>query len=93
MSHTEGQSMKEHEGEFVTVATFPEPMEASVARSALEAAGIEVYLRGETANSMVPVAFAAELQVRTEDEAAAREVLQSAEDYEEPAEDAGKTEA
>lgn len=48
--------------ELVTVATFPEPIEAAVARSALEAAGIEVYLRGETANSMVPVAFTAQLQ-------------------------------
>lgn len=79
--------------EFVTVATFPEPMEATVARSALEAAGIEAYLRGEVANSMVPVAFAAELQVHAKDEAAAREVLQSADDYEEPALEAGEPEA
>lgn len=79
--------------EFVTVATFPEPMEATVARSALEAAGIEAYLRGEVANSMVPVAFAAELQVHAKDEAAAREVLQSADDYEEPAPEAGEPEA
>lgn len=79
--------------EFVTVATFPEPMEATVARSALEAAGIEAYLRGEVANSMVPVAFAAELQVHAKDEAAAREVLQSADDYEEPGLEAGEPEA
>jgi hypothetical protein len=82
-----------HNEELVTVATFPEPMEATVARSALEAAGIDAYLRGEVANSMVPVAFAAELQVRAEDEAAAREVLQSAEDFDETTEDAGETEA
>jgi hypothetical protein len=61
--------------ELVTVATFPEPMEASMARSAVESAGIEVFLQGETANSMIPVAFAARLQVRPEDEAAARAVL------------------
>ena len=79
--------------EWVTVATFPEPMEATVARSALEAAGIDAYLRGEMANSMVPVAFAAELQVRTEDEAAAREVLQSAEDFDETAAEPGEPEA
>jgi hypothetical protein len=75
----------EHD-ELVTVATFPEPIEAAVARSALEAAGIDVYLRGETANSMVPVAFTAQLQVRAEDEAAARELLNAAEEFQSPAE-------
>jgi hypothetical protein len=59
----------------VTIATFPEPMEASMARSAIESAGIDVFLQGETANSMIPVAFSARLQVRPEDEAAARAVL------------------
>jgi len=63
--------------ELVTVATFPEPMEASMARSAVESAGIEVFLQGETANSLIPVAFSARLQVRPEDEAAARAVLNS----------------
>ena len=43
--------------ELVTIATFPEPMEANMARSALEAAGIPVFMVGETANSMIPVAF------------------------------------
>jgi hypothetical protein len=66
--------------ELVTVATFPEPMEANMARSALEAAGIEVFLQGETANSMIPVAFAARLQVRPEDEAAARSLLSAMDD-------------
>jgi hypothetical protein len=61
--------------EFVTIATFPEPMEASMARSALEAAGIHVFLQGEAANTMIPVAFASCLQVRSEDEAAARSLL------------------
>jgi Putative prokaryotic signal transducing protein len=70
----------EHD-ELVTVATFPEPIEAAVARSALEAAGIDVYLRGETANSMVPVAFTAQLQVRAEDEQAARALLDAAEAF------------
>ena len=70
----------EHDGEFVTVATFPEPMQAAVARSALAAAGIASYLRGAVANSMVPVAFEAELQVRSEDEQDARQVLESGED-------------
>jgi hypothetical protein len=66
--------------ELVTVATFPEPMEANMARSALEAAGIRVFLRGEVANSMVPVAFASEIQVSVEDEAEARKLLESMDD-------------
>ncbi len=66
--------------ELVTIATFPEPMEANMARSALEAAGIDVFLRGEVANSMVPVAFASEIQVRTADEAEARKLLESMDD-------------
>jgi hypothetical protein len=66
--------------ELVTVATFPEPMEASMARSALEAAGIDVFLQGETANSMIPVAFSSRLQVRPEDEAAARSLLDAMDD-------------
>ena len=64
----------------VTIATFPEPMEANMARSALESAGIEVFLRGETANSLVPVAFEAQLQVRAKDEAEARSLLKAAND-------------
>jgi hypothetical protein len=68
------------EEKFVTVATFPEPMEANMARSALEAAGIAVFLQGETANSMVPVAFSSRLQVRSEDEAAARSLLNAMDD-------------
>jgi hypothetical protein len=69
------QSKQGTHGDLITVATFPEPMEASMARSALEAAGIEVFLQGETANSMIPVAFVSQLQVRAEDEAAARGLL------------------
>jgi Putative prokaryotic signal transducing protein len=64
----------------VTIATFPEPMEANMARSALEAAGIPVFLVGETANSMIPVAFASQLQVQAKDEAAARGLLEAMND-------------
>jgi hypothetical protein len=67
-------------GELVTIATFPEPMEANLARTALESAGIEVFVRGETANSLIPVAFEAQLQVRPQDEAAARSLLNAAND-------------
>jgi hypothetical protein len=62
-------------GDLVTIATFPEPAEASMARSVLESAGIDVFLQGETANSMIPIAFTSRLQVRSEDEAAARSIL------------------
>ena len=72
--------MSEEQEELVTIAVFPEPMEASMARSALEAAGIRVFLLGETANSMIPVAFPSQLQVHTEDEAEARKLLGAMED-------------
>lgn len=61
--------------ELVTVANFPEPVTANIARSALESAGIPVFMQGENANSLLPVAFEARLQVRPEDEMAARKVL------------------
>ena len=67
----------DEQDELVTIATFPEPMEANMARSALEAAGIRVFLVGETANSLIPVAFASQLQVLGKDEAAARSLLQA----------------
>jgi Putative prokaryotic signal transducing protein len=62
----------------VTVGEFPDPASANVARMVLDTAGITSFLQGENANNMIPVAFAARLQVRPEDEAAAREVLASA---------------
>lgn len=61
--------------ELVTVAEFPEPATANVARMALESAGIAVFMQGENANSLLPIAFEARLQVRPDDEAAARQVL------------------
>ena len=61
--------------EMVTVATFPDPVTANMARAALEAAQIPVFLQGENANSLRPVAFAAQVQVRPEDEVAARALL------------------
>ncbi len=61
--------------ELVTVANFPEPASANVARTALESANIPVFMQGENANSLLPVAFEVRLQVRPQDEAAARKVL------------------
>ena len=66
--------------ELVTIATFPEPMEANMARSALESAGIRVFIQGETANSMIPIAFASQLQVYSKDATAARSLLDEMED-------------
>lgn len=64
----------------VTVGVFAEPVSANMARMALESAGIVSFMQGENANSLIPVAFMAHLQVRPEDEAAARAVLESAVD-------------
>jgi hypothetical protein len=61
--------------ELVTVADFPDPATAQVAQAAMEAAGIPVFLQGENANSLLPIAFGALLQVRPADEAAARAIL------------------
>ena len=61
--------------ELVTVANFPDPVTANIARSAIESAGIPVFLQGEQANSLLPVAFEARVQVRPQDEAAARKIL------------------
>jgi hypothetical protein len=63
----------------VTVAILPDPSSANMARMVLDGAGIPSFLQGENANSLIPVAFSARLQVRPEDEAAARELLASAE--------------
>ena len=65
-------------GELVTVAVFPEPATANMARMALESAGITSFLQGENANNLIPMAFSAQLQVRAEDEAAARALLEQA---------------
>lgn len=66
-------------GAVVTVGIFPEPASAQVARAVLEAEGIPAFLQGENANGLLPVAFSSRLQVRAEDEAAARKVLAGAE--------------
>lgn len=62
----------------VTVAEFLDPAEAQMARSALEAEGIEAVVEGANANALVAMAFHARLQVAADDEAAARDLLTSA---------------
>lgn len=66
--------------EYVTVAEFIEPVFAQMAKGALESAGIECFLEGEHANSMIGAAFWAQLQVHRQDEDAARLILDESED-------------
>jgi hypothetical protein len=60
----------------VTVGRFESPVEAQLAKGMLESAGVESFLVGENANNLIQSAFRVRLQVRDEDEAAARELLE-----------------
>ena len=64
----------------VTVARFESPVEAQIAKGMLESAGIETFLVGENVNNLLQAAFRVRLQVRTEDENAARAFLTTADD-------------
>jgi hypothetical protein len=68
----------EEQSETVTVGRFLDPAEAQMAKGALEAEGIDSFLQGENANSMVPMALPTRLLVSKADEAAAREILEAA---------------
>jgi hypothetical protein len=59
----------------VTVARFESPVEAQIAKGMLESAGIETFLVGENVNNLLQAAFRVRLQVRIEDERAARAFL------------------
>ena len=65
---------------FVTVGKFLEPTNAQMAKGVLESAGIECFLQGENANSLLALAFRARLLVHKQDEEAAREILGGAGD-------------
>jgi hypothetical protein len=67
----------------VNVGRFESPVEAQMAKGLLESLGIECFLVGENANSLMQSAFRVRLQVREQDEEAAREVLAPA-DGEQP---------
>ena len=62
----------------VTVGRFESPVEAQIAKGALESAGVESFLVGENANNLIQSAFRVRLQVRLEDESAAREMISQA---------------
>ena len=64
--------------EMVTVARFESPVEAQIAKGMLESAGIACQLAGENANQLIQAAFEVQLEVRAEDEPAARELLDAA---------------
>jgi hypothetical protein len=65
------------DADLVVVHTFGGRTEADLAKSALEAAGIDAMVRGDSAGGMRPHLATAGFQiiVRVEDAAAARDVL------------------
>lgn len=75
------------EANLVVVSAFGSQMEADIAKSALESAGIEATIQADSAGGMRPhLAWASggfKLLVREEDESAGREALES---FEDPAE-------
>ena len=62
--------------EMVTLGEYPEPMEAEMAKLRLESAGIETFLSGENAAILAPGLGPLHLQVKPEDEADARAILE-----------------
>ena len=69
------------DSELVVVQTFSDRIEADLAASALEAAGIDSFVRADDVGGTRPHMWTTEgveLVVRAEDEAAAREILDTA---------------
>lgn len=60
---------------FVTVGKYLEAVDAQMAKGLLESAGIECFLQGENANSLLGAAFRARLQVHKRDEEVAKQIL------------------
>jgi hypothetical protein len=73
----------------VTVGKYIESVDAHMAKGMLESAGIECFLQGENANSLLGAAFRARLLVHKQDEATAREIL-GAPDATDPEDDASE---
>ncbi|MBS1815325.1 MAG: DUF2007 domain-containing protein [Acidobacteria bacterium] len=61
--------------EIVTIASYSDPAAAHLALSVLNDAGIDAFLSGEEANSLIPPALGARLQVRAADQASATALL------------------
>ena len=66
--------------QFVTVGKFIEAVDAQIAKGLLESAGIECFLHGENANSLLGAAFRARLLVHKQDEEVARQILHATDD-------------
>jgi hypothetical protein len=67
------------EGDLVVVATFSNRIEAEAARTALEAAGIEAFVRSDDAGGVQPGLWRSnpvELIVREEDAEQAHDILE-----------------
>ena len=77
-------TMQRDPEEYVTVKEFIEPIEAQMAKSVLESAGVECFLLNENSNSLLGAAFFAQLQVHKKDEADALTLLDSSEDVMDP---------
>ncbi len=60
---------------FVTVGKYVEAVDAQMAKGLLESAGIQCFLQGENANSLLGAAFRARLLVHKQDEESARQLL------------------
>jgi hypothetical protein len=65
----------QNQDKFVTVGKYIEAVDAQMAKGLLESAGIECFLQGENANSLLGAAFRARLQVHKKDEETARQLL------------------
>ncbi len=62
--------------EFITVSTFQTVLEAELARSVLEAAGIESFIHAPHANALYPgILGEVKLQVREDDLDTAKDIL------------------
>ena len=73
--------MTQDKGDLVTIATFPGPVEAEIAKSRLESEGIPSFLGNELASGMMPFLKpglgGVSLQVARDDVERAKEILGS----------------
>ena len=75
---------------FVTVGKYIEAVDAQMAKGLLESAGIDCFLQGENANSLLGAAFRARLLVHKQDEDTARQILGATDGEPEGREDDGE---
>lgn len=61
--------------DLVVISTFPSTTDAQIAKGVLDDAGIDSMIRADDVGGMYPTIRGAALLVRSEDVAAAREIL------------------